>query len=257
MFRFEGQSRAEAQAALPVRRSYSGIQEMKEGELTFLRATAASHSTEPVLLYSDMPIVEMAEDMDFVKEWLCGMAAMLKKGLSLNLIHNVDRPIEEMMLGLESYIPMYMTGQITPYYLKDTNGGPFLHVLRVSGAAALAGEAIIGHQNEGRYCFTREREDLRYYRRRAAALLKHAAPLMEIYREDAEAEYQEFLHAEEQRGVVPERLDSSAFSNITIEVCSGRWAVVSKDRAPRIRFVIRHPKMVEAIEHFIAPVVGG
>ena len=46
------------------------------------------------------------------------MALMLKKGLHLYQIHNLDRSFDEMMLGLESWIPMYMTGLISPYYLK-------------------------------------------------------------------------------------------------------------------------------------------
>lgn len=45
---------------------------------------------------------------------------VFKKGHHLNIIHNVDRPFNEMMLGLESWIPIYMTGQISPYYLKDS-----------------------------------------------------------------------------------------------------------------------------------------
>lgn len=31
-----------------------------------------------------------------------GVAMSLKKGLNLNIIHNIDRPFNEMMLGLES-----------------------------------------------------------------------------------------------------------------------------------------------------------
>ena len=61
------------------------------------------------------------------------MAMMLKKGLHLNQIHNLDRSFEDMMLGLESWIPMYMTGQITPYYLKNIQNNVFLHFLKVSG----------------------------------------------------------------------------------------------------------------------------
>lgn len=41
-----------------------------------------------------------------------------EKGLKLRIIHNIDRSLSEMMLGLESFIPMYMTGQIEPYYFK-------------------------------------------------------------------------------------------------------------------------------------------
>lgn len=53
-----------------------------------------------------------------------------KKGLHLNMIHNVDRPFSEMMLGLESYIPMYMTGQISPYYIKGIQNSVFCIFLK-------------------------------------------------------------------------------------------------------------------------------
>ena len=40
------------------------------------------------------------------------------------------------------------------------------------------------------------------------------------------------------------------FRNIQIIVNIGKWALVSKSKAPAIHFVVRHPKMVEAIERF-------
>ena len=50
------------------------------------------------------------------------------------------------MLGLESFIPMYMTGQISPYYLSGMQTSAFRHMLWVSGAAALQGDCIAGHE---------------------------------------------------------------------------------------------------------------
>lgn len=129
---------------LPVSKSYFGIKEMMESELDFLKATVLSRSNEPVIMYSDMPMKEMADDPEFPKKWMFGMALMLKKGLHLCQIHNLDRSLDDMMLGLESWIPMYMTGQIAPYYLKNVQNNAFLHLLKVSGAAALSGEAVAG-----------------------------------------------------------------------------------------------------------------
>ena len=37
-----------------------------------------------------------------------------EKGLHLNQIHDLNRSFEDMMPGLESWIPMYMTGQGLP-----------------------------------------------------------------------------------------------------------------------------------------------
>lgn len=100
------------------------------------------------------------------------------------------------MLGLESFIPMYMTGQIEPYYFKAPQGGVFLHFLRVSGTAALTGEAVSGHHSEGRYYLTNNRAEVAYYRRRADALLENAKPLMEIYRADVASRLNAFLLAD-------------------------------------------------------------
>lgn len=181
---------------LPTSRSYSGLRQMMDSELDFMKAAVLSRSTEPVFMYSDMPMTEMAQDPEFPKKWMFGMALLLKKGLRLQIIHNIDRNLPEMMLGLESFIPMYMTGQIEPYYFKAPQGGVFLHFLRVSGTAALTGEAVSGHHSEGRYYLTNNRAEVAYYRRRADALLENAKPLMEIYRADVASRLNAFLLAD-------------------------------------------------------------
>lgn len=159
---------------LPSSKSYFGLAEMMDSELDFLRATVLSKSRQPVTMYSDMPMTEMAKDPEFPKKWMFGMAMLLKKGLHLNQIHNLNRSFEEMMLGLEGWIPMYMTGQISPYYLKHAQDNVFLHLLKVSGAAALTGEAIAGHHSQGRYYLTKSKREVEFYARQAQALLERA-----------------------------------------------------------------------------------
>lgn len=178
---------------IPISRTYWGIKEMMESELDFLKATVLSKSTAPVIMYSDMPMKEMAKDPEFPKKWMFGMAMMLKKGLHLYQIHNLDRSFDEMMLGLESWIPMYMTGLISPYYLKNVQNNTFLHLLKVSGSAALSGEAITGCHENGKYYLTKSKREVAYYQRRADELLKNADSLMDIYRSEREAELNTFL----------------------------------------------------------------
>ena len=181
---------------IPSSKTYFGLKEMMESELDFLKATVLSRSMAPVTMYSDMPMTEMAKDPEFPKKWMFGMAMMLKKGLHLRQIHNLDRSFDEMMLGLESWIPMYMTGQISPYYFKSAQNGVFLHFLKVSGAAALSGEAIAGYHADGKYTLTKSRHELDYYQKRADEMLKNAYPLMEIYRSERENELNTFLLAD-------------------------------------------------------------
>lgn len=350
---------------LPTSKSYFGLKEMMESELDFLKATVLSKSVEPVTMYSDMPMDEMAKDKDFPKKWMFGMAVMLKKGLHLNMIHNVDRPFSEMMLGLESYIPMYMTGQISPYYIKGVQNNVFMHLLKVSGAAALTGEAITGYHNSGKYYLTKNKEEVMYYKKRAQQMLSCAKPLMDIYGEEravslnafmlsdaavdgkrrsilsspplytiepeylkkllesrslsrdkitkilnfaktqrsiaekilakntieeeipyitqeefnhrpvamslsgafynddiiySYSEYSELLRQTEEfarihKNYKIKRLNNRNFINLQIVIHHGEWVMVSKEKSPAIHFIIHHPKLREAIENYVPPLV--
>lgn len=349
---------------LPSSKTYFGMKEMMESELAFLKATVLSKSMAPVIMYSDMPMTEMAKDPEFPKKWMFGMAMMLKKGLHLHQIHNLDRSFDEMMLGLESWIPMYMTGQITPYYFKNTQSTVFLHLLKVSGAAALTGEAVAGYHAEGKYYLTKSKHEVEYYQKRADEMLKNAYPLMEIYRSEQKNELNAFLitdtktpgsrrsilstlplytisnelldqiltrnnidsarkeeirkHAKKQKeriksilatdtieaeipAFTPENFAADppvlelsgifcetdipyseeeyaahlsesktfaqqnpnytlkystahTFRNLQIRIHRGQWVIVSKEKAPAIHFVIRHPKLRRAIENFMPPI---
>ena len=355
--------------AIPFRlstsKSYTGLKNMMEAELDFLKDTVLSKSMDPVIMYSDMPMEEMAKDPEFPKKWMFGMAIMLKKGLHLHQIHNLDRSFEEMMLGLESWIPMYMTGQISPYYLKAGQDQVFLHFLKVSGSVALTGEAIRGYHSEGKYYLARSKDEVAYYRKRAGELLNCASPLMEMYREENAGVFEVFLRSDaetagERRNILstppiwildrewleafllrrkvsgeqvkkilnyadtlrqlnehilqrnritdeitlPEQKEfaqypvnlslsgmfcetdisytweeyqehleqmrmyeqahenyilketkAQTFRNLQIQIHEGKWAMVSKGKAPAIHFVIYHSRLREAIEQFVPPVV--
>ena len=176
---------------------YYGIEEMKQGELNFFKGTVLSKSKEDIFMCSNMPMEDMAKDIDFGKKWMFAIAMCLKKGHHLNIIHNLDRPFNEMMLGLESWIPIYMTGQISPYYLSNLKNNVYNHLNYVSAAAALSGECINGFHNKGMYYLTTNKNEIEYYKEKSDLLLKKAKPLMEIYRESNIKEYHLFLKKDE------------------------------------------------------------
>ena len=174
-------------------KSYYGIEEMKKGELDFFKGTVLTKNNN-VFMCSDMPMEDMAKDVEFGKKWMFGIACMLKKGLHLDIIHNLDRPFNEMMLGLESWIPIYMTGQITPYYFKDIKTNIYQNLTYTSQTLALAGESINGYHKKGKYYLTNNKKEVEYYQEKAKNLLKKASPLMEIYKEENVDSYNNFLN---------------------------------------------------------------
>ena len=346
-------------------KTYYGIEEMKKGELDFFKATVLSKNNEPVFMCSDMPMEDMAQDVEFGKKWMYAIAIMLKKGLHLNIIHNVDRPFNEMMLGLESWLPIYMTGQVSPYFLRGLQNNIYCHFNYVSGVAALYGECINGYHDKGKYTLTTNKNDISYYKTKAQCLLSKATSLMDIYKADSQNSFNAFLSSsikikasrrrilfslpihtisnnllfkilkhnnvsaenikaiqesvkfqkeifkntieqnviedeisilskEEFRKVKPflfladifydkkiyytyedylEHINltkkyekenknyklsinnNNTFKNIQILVCEKNWVMISKANSPSIHFVIHHPKLRNAIENFIPPVV--
>ena len=348
-----------------ISKTYYGIEEMKKGELDFFKATVLSKNNEPVFMCSDMPMEDMAQDVEFGKKWMYAIAIMLKKGLHLNIIHNVDRPFNEMMLGLESWLPIYMTGQVSPYFLKGLKNNIYCHFNYVSGVAALYGECINGYHDKGKYSLTTNKTDISYYKTKAQCLLSKSTSLMDIYKEESKNAFNAFLSSsvkikasrrrilfslpihtisnnllfkilkhnnvsaksikviqesiefqkeifentieqsiiedeisilskEEFEEAKPflfladifydkklyytyeeylEHLDltkkyerenknyklsvnnNNTFKNIQILVCEENWVMISKANSPSIHFVIHHPKLRNAIENFIPPVV--
>ena len=349
----------------PSSKTYYGIEEMKKGELDFFKATVLSKSTKPVFMCSDMPMEDMANDVEFGKKWMFAIAMMLKKGLHLNIIHNLDRPFNEMMLGLESWIPIYMTGQVSPYFLKGYKDSIYCHFNYVSENVALTGECINGYHNNGKYNLLTSKTDIAYYTKKAECLLNKATPLMEIYKADSKSAFNAFMASNaklkgnrrrilsslpihtisnelllkilshnnvtannindiqlsiaKQKQIIETilkdnlfedeiqeiskkdfknisptlclsdgffenkihytyeeyiehlkltkqyaknspnyKLNTSnkhTFKNIQILICEKNWVMVSKSTSPSIHFVIHHPKLRNAIENFIPPVV--
>ena len=174
-------------------KNYYGIEEMKQGELDFFKTTVLSKTKKDIFMYSNMPMEDMAKDIDFGKKWMFAIACCLKKGLHLNIIHNLDRPYNEMMLGLQSWIPIYMTGQVSPYYFKNNKNNIYNQIDYTSEVAALSGECINGSHDLGKYYLTTNKKEVEYYNKKTNLLLKKANPLMEIYKENNAEDFKNFL----------------------------------------------------------------
>lgn len=181
---------------LPTSKTYNGIQQMREGELDFFKITVTSKSAKSILMCSNMPMRDMAEDIDFNKKWMFAIACSLKKGLHIDMIHYLERPFEEILLGLEAWIPIYMTGQVSPYYLPNYAAQIYHNLDYISEVAALHGECIAGGHDEGRYILSNNKEDLSYFQKRRKRLLTHAKPLMDVYNNQNSDEFHDFLQTD-------------------------------------------------------------
>lgn len=236
---------------LPTTKTYTGIEEMKQAELDFLRAAVLARSKQDVIFYSDMPLSEMAQDKEFPKKVMQGVALLVSKGIKIVNIHDVYRPINELFMGLEGWVPVYMTGLMESYYLPSPTNTAFLHYLRSAGTVALGGEAVAGDQGSGRYTLVKGAADVAYYRTRATQLLAHARPLIKAFREGQERERDTALrkiHSAYGQDTVT--VGEGAFATLTIRALPGHYVLISKSNPPAVDFLVEHPALVNAFEQY-------
>ena len=117
------------------------------------------------------------------------------------------------------------------------------------------GECIDKDLSTAFFYLSSSKDELKGAVKRQKALFSKALPLMEIYFEERNKEYKEFCEAEakalkEATGEKPEDLPENKnlyFKNITITRYGDRTVIISKANAPEVHFVIKHPRLRDAI----------
>lgn len=141
-----------------------------------------------------MPMIEASKDLEFTKKFMFGLALILKKGCHINIIHNLDRPFKEIMMGLEGWIPLYMTGLVSSYYFKEPNNSIYSTIDCTNGVYALNGRCISGNINKSKFYVTNKKDEINYYKENTKALIKKASTFMNIYDYNKKKDFDEFIN---------------------------------------------------------------
>ena len=227
-----------------------GIEGRKQAEGQFLKTTLLSKSNEPIFFYSNLPISKISKDDEFKKKWIIAMTMLLKRGLHLNIVHNIDRPISEMLLGLESWLPIYMTGSISPYYFKTPPSNFFYNSHCTSGSIALTSECIKYNEKRSKFYLTTKKDELTYEKAKSKYLLSKAKPLMKIFKEKDKNEFKNFI--EQYNNEEIQIISKSSFKNIDFWINENKWIIINKKLSPEIHFVIYNQKLIDTIKAFLS-----
>lgn len=229
---------------LPSNKNYYGIKGMNTAETEFIKTTLLSKSKEDIFMYSEMPMTEITSDTTLQKKLIIGMSLLLKKGIHLNIIHNINRPLDEMIVGLESWLPIYMLGDISPYYYEKNLNKLFLQMHCTSGSIALIGECPKNSKTQCKLYTTTKKEELQYYKSKSKILLEHAKPLMKIIKN--EDDFNNFIS--KYKNI--EKIETSIYKNIDF-YNSEEFIVINKKTIPKIHFIIYNQKLKSSINQFI------
>lgn len=214
---------------------------------------AVRHGAREVILSTDLPMLAMALDLDFIQSYKKGVANLVRSGCKMHVLHTVERPLAETIMGAGLWIPPLLTGNVTYYGLMGVSNRMFYHANYVCETCALSAEAIMNYEDDGRSYLTTEPDDLRYYRRKMNHIMSHATPLVEVYREDDPKQRREFKKGEKQRKShgAGREIASGRYENLRITLYPGYCAVISMLGDVPMHFVTHDPKMRYAISHLV------
>lgn len=230
-------------------KTFFGVEGRKKAEGEFLKTTLLSKCKNPIFLYSNLPMTEAGKDENFRKKVVLATTMILKKGLHLNMIHTVDRPLNEMLMGLEGWIPIYMTGAITSYYFKDPPSNFFLNSYWVSDSVALFSECLKTNEETSMFYVTTKKDEVEYGKKISKFLLSKAKPLMKIFKETDAEDFGNFMSENQCENLI--KIQKEEFKNIDFCINKGKWVMINKKNSPEIHFVVYNEKLREALYSFL------
>lgn len=175
-------------------KAYYGINGKRQVVLAFLSNVVMSNKKQTLLLFSDENMEWLTGNADFTTQWSILMSQVIMKGHKIKIIHTVSRDLDEMLVAIGKWMPLYMTGAIEPYYYPKKRDGVFRRTLFVSpDVAAITSSSFGESQDGGANLFTRDKEIMEGLKSEFEAFLSVCRPLMKIFTPQNREAYFEIL----------------------------------------------------------------
>lgn len=169
---------------------YQGVAGLRQAVLHFLQGIAAADRPRTIYLYSDQAMQWLTGDEAYLRQWSALMFQVLSLGCHIHIIHNIDRDDSEMLRALESWIPLYMTAQIHPYFCQKARSPRFFRTLFVAeDLACLHNSCVAGTEAYAPFYLVLDRPGITYGKTQFEALLAGCLPLMQIFSRQSWASY--------------------------------------------------------------------
>lgn len=216
---------------------YVGIDGLRESVIKFLSIVACKHLPE-IWLYSDQNMEWMVGNEEYFRKWAYLMGVCLKNGTRMRIIHNIDRNLSEMNSAIESWLPLYMSGLIEPYYCKKSLDQRFSHTMFCCPQNfCIEACHITGMEDEGIYHFYTDMLHLDMQEKAYKKLLDFSAPLIS-FREPFDFDLSECIKPD-----IPFDNVELAMNKDTIKI--------TNIRIPALSFYFSHPLMIRAFKEYV------
>ncbi|MCR4711627.1 MAG: hypothetical protein K5707_04940, partial [Clostridia bacterium] len=139
-----------------------------------------------LLLYSDEDMSWLFEDASFISEWQELLTGLLLSGWRITIIHTVSRAANDMYEAIREWLPLYLSGRVTPYYYPLLRDDVFHHTLFIArGFSALIGSSVSGQSGMPLNLYIKDTAASEVLAQEFAAYLAVCRPLLQtVSRQD-------------------------------------------------------------------------
>ncbi|SEL16929.1 helix-turn-helix domain-containing protein [Ruminococcus albus] len=161
-----------------IKSEYFGAKGLQQCCTRFLDNIIKNNSRE-ILLYSDINIDWLT--WDYGSLWINLMKVCYNLGTHIKIIHSIDRSVHEMIEAIISWLPLYVLGQIEPYYSTAPVGGRFACSIIIDpNNACIQSYGARDSASGSEYSYITKEKGIGRNIRVFDALLSKCRPLLEI-----------------------------------------------------------------------------
>lgn len=164
--------------------TYQGNAGKREAVIRFLSAIIVHPTPCTLLLFSNESMAWMTETEDFYIKWALLLLEVLKRGHRIKIIHTINRTTDELLVAIEKWLPLYMSGQIEPFYYPNYQDSLFKRTLFIAPDIAALTSSTITDSEPSEQLYYHDQHMISQLILEFDAYLKHCRPLMRIFTKD-------------------------------------------------------------------------
>ncbi len=228
---------------------FYGNRGKRDAVITFLEELAQTGKAHTLLLFSDEDMLWLYEDETFIRTWMMLMQRLIRMGTRIRIIHSIGRSAGDMWEAVRSWLPLYASGAVEPWYCPRLRDGIFRRTEFIAqGHSAVFGSSVPGQSEDTICALIRSREAVETMQQEMEAFLALCKPLMDIFHPQSKAELKELQDALIH---TPGELLTASQSGMNILLKKGIAALVVKEKPPYAAFIIKEPRMIAALEQYL------
>lgn len=161
---------------------FYGNEGKRQAVLMFLSDLATTDNPPQLLLYSNEEFSWLYEDAAFAKKWALLLMSYIRKGGRIKIAHTISRASGDMLVALQKWIPLYMTGAIEPYYYPKILDRVFRKTMFIAeGHSAITASSVGQHTETGLNCLIRDTDAVAALEKEYWNFFELCRPLMQIF----------------------------------------------------------------------------